>query len=49
MLASFTKAGIEIDALAVRLQEEGAASFVKSWNDLMGCIEAKSAKLRKVS
>lgn len=39
----------DIAALAERLQEEGAASFVKSWNDLMGCIEAKSAKLRKVS
>jgi len=42
VLADFTKAGIDIDALAARLQDEGAASFVKSWNDLMACIEAKS-------
>jgi transaldolase len=49
VLAGFAKAGIDIDALAARLQEEGAASFVKSWNDLMGCIEAKSAKLSKAS
>src|SRR5246500_4885485 len=31
VLANFTKAGIDIDAIAARLQEEGAASFVKSW------------------
>ena len=49
VLAEFAKAGIDIDALAARLQDEGAASFVKSWNDLMGCIEAKSAKIRKAS
>lgn len=46
VLASFTKAGIDIDALAVRLQDEGAATFVKSWNDLMTCIESKSAQIR---
>jgi transaldolase len=49
VLARFGKAGIDIDALAVRLQEEGAASFVKSWNDLMACIDSKSAVLRKAS
>ena len=49
VLASFAKAGIDIDALAVRLQEEGAASFVKSWNDLMACIDSKSHALRKAS
>jgi len=46
MLASF---GIDIDALAARLQDEGAASFVKSWTDLMACIEQKRARLRKAS
>jgi hypothetical protein len=46
MLASFAKAGIDIDALAARLQSEGAAAFVKSWNDLMGCIESKRAATR---
>jgi len=49
ILASFAKAGIDVDALAARLQEEGAASFVKSWNDLMACIESKSAEIRKAS
>ena len=49
VLAAFAKAGIDIHALAARLQDEGAASFVKSWNDLMGCIEVKSAKIRKAS
>jgi transaldolase len=46
VLASFAKAGIDIDALAVQLQDEGAKSFVKSWNDLMGVIESKSAAIR---
>jgi transaldolase len=49
VLAAFAKAGIDIDALAKRLQEEGTASFDKSWNDLMACIEAKSAVMRKAS
>ena len=47
ILAGFTKAGIDIDALGSRLQDEGAASFVKSWNDLLACIESKSATIRK--
>src|ERR1700758_5467239 len=38
VLANFIKAGIDIDALAARLQDEGAKSFVKSWNDLMACM-----------
>jgi transaldolase len=49
VLASFAKAGIDIDALAARLQDEGAASFVKSWNDLMACINSKSATINKAS
>ena len=49
VLAGFAKAGIDIDALAAQLQDEGAASFVKSWNDLMACIESKSTTMRKAS
>ena len=49
VLAAFAKAGIDIDALAARLQDEGDKSFVKSWNDLMACIESKSAAIRKAS
>jgi transaldolase len=41
VLASFAKKGIDIDALAAQLQEEGASSFVKSWNELMACVDSK--------
>jgi len=47
VLAQFAKAGIDVDALAAHLQEEGATSFVKSWNDLMGVIVSKSAALKQ--
>ena len=36
VLADFGKAGIDIDALAAKLQDEGAKSFVNSWNELLG-------------
>jgi transaldolase len=49
VLAQFKTAGINIDALADRLQNEGASSFVKSWNELMAVITAKSAALSKAS
>jgi transaldolase len=45
-LAKFVKAGIDVDALGTQLQEEGAGSFVKSWNDLMECIASKSKTLK---
>jgi len=48
-LAQFAKAGIDIDALAAKLQDEGAKSFVNSWNDLMSVIASKSATLAKAS
>jgi transaldolase len=47
VLAEFVRAGIDLDALAERLQQEGAASFAKSWNELLAVIEAKSAALRR--
>jgi transaldolase len=49
VLANFAKAGIDVDALAGRLQDEGAVSFVNSWNELMSCIEFKSSKIRKAN
>ena len=49
VLAEFGEAGVDIDALAAKLQEEGAASFVASWNELLGVIAAKSASLAKAS
>jgi len=45
-LARFAKAGIDTDALGSQLQDEGAASFVKSWKDLMECIASKSKTLK---
>jgi transaldolase len=49
VLDAFAKAGVDIDALAKRLQDEGATDFDKSWNDLMARIESKSAVMRKAS
>jgi transaldolase len=46
VLADFVKAGIDIDALAAQLQEEGAKSFVKSWEELLRVIGEKSAQLQ---
>src|SRR5499426_135515 len=47
VLARFAEAGIDVDALAAQLQEEGDKSFVKSWNDLMVVISSKCALLDK--
>ena len=49
VLAQFAEAGIDVDALAAQLQDEGAKSFVKSWNDLMAVISSKSAALEAVA
>jgi transaldolase len=48
-LARFAEANIDIRALSRQLQDEGAKSFVKSWNDLMGVISSKSAALKRAS
>jgi transaldolase len=45
VLAEFGKAGIDVNALAARLQDEGAKSFVASWKELLGVISSKSAAL----
>jgi transaldolase len=47
VLGRFAKSGIDVDRLAAQLQEEGAKSFVKSWNDLMSVIASKSAALNE--
>jgi len=49
VLSQFAKAGIDIDELAAKLQDEGAKSFVQSWNDLMTVINSKSAVLKKAA
>ncbi len=48
-LARFAEAKIDVHALAKQLQDEGAKSFVNSWNDLMGVISSKSAVLKRAS
>jgi transaldolase len=45
VLAQFAGASIDINALARQLQEEGAAAFVKSWQELLQRIAGKSAQL----
>jgi transaldolase len=45
VLGRFARAGIDVDALASQLQTDGAASFVKSWTELMQRIKEKSAAL----
>jgi transaldolase len=45
VLQKFGAAGVNADVLAAQLQEEGAKSFVQSWNDLMKVITSKSAAL----
>ncbi|MGA8262679.1 MAG: transaldolase [Arenicellales bacterium] len=47
VFAGFAKTGVDVDALAGRLQEEGVRSFVQSWNDLMACVESKRTAMRE--
>jgi len=46
VLNEVANAGVDADALATRLQDQGADSFAKSWNDLLKIISSKSAALR---
>jgi transaldolase len=48
-LARFAAAKVDVRALARELQDEGAKSFVKSWNELMDVIGSKSAVLKRAS
>ena len=49
VLSRFAEAGINIDGLAARLQDEGAQSFVKSWNDLMSVVDSTGVLLEKAA
>jgi hypothetical protein len=40
------KVGIDVDALAAKLQADGRDSFVQSWNALLACIESKRKTMR---
>ncbi len=45
VVARFVDAGVDVDALAARLQTEAAESFVKSWDELLENIGQKSNAL----
>ena len=47
VLDRFTQAGVDLDAFAGDLQRDGAAAFVKSWDDLLACLLEKSATLKR--
>jgi transaldolase len=49
VLTQFAAAGVEVESLARTLLDEGAASFIKSWNELMAVIESKSSALQKAA
>jgi transaldolase len=45
LAAAFAEAGIDMDALGLQLQKEGAEKFVDSWMDLLSVIKSKCAGL----
>ena len=45
VLARFAQAGVDVDALAMQLQRDGAEAFVKSWRELLQRISEKSAAI----
>jgi len=45
----FNQAGIDTDTLAAQLQDEGAKSFVKSWEELMAGLDSKTEQLKKAA
>jgi transaldolase len=49
VLARFAAAKVDVKALAAQLQDEGAKSFVNSWNELMDVIGSKSDVLKQAS
>jgi transaldolase len=49
VLAQIAKAGVDIDALALKLQQDGADAFVKSWNQLLQRIADKASALAEKS
>lgn len=44
-VAKITAAGVDIDALALKLQQDGAQAFVKSWHQLLGRLSDKVGSL----
>jgi transaldolase len=48
VIERFTAAGVDLEALAARLQVEAAEAFERSWHELLENIETKSATLTGV-
>jgi transaldolase len=48
-LSQFAESGVNVDALAAQLQDEGAKAFVKSWTDLMNVIASKCSAVKKTA
>ena len=46
-LAQFSAAGVKLEALAAKLQIEGASAFVKSWDEMLAVINSKSNAVNK--
>jgi transaldolase len=46
-IARHARAGVDVDALAAQLQEEGAKSFAKSWTEMLARIAQKTAAAAK--
>jgi hypothetical protein len=49
VIARFAAAGVDVDALAARLQTEGADAFVDSWDELIANIGEKASVLTAAS
>jgi transaldolase len=47
LLERFRRAGVDVDALARKLQHDGADAFVSSWRELLTCLVDKSQTLKK--
>src|SRR4029077_12064649 len=47
ILGRFSRAGVDVDALAAELQRDGAAAFVASWKELLACLVDKSQTLQR--
>ena len=46
MWQQLTEVGVDLDDVAAQLEREGVASFQKSFDELLGALDAKSAELR---
>ena len=42
VLERFARGGADVCKLAAQLQSEGAGAFVKSWNNLLLCVESNA-------